>query len=81
MEPSTLVVPAIPHEKLLPSLQQYCFNERMVRALQRESGFGQLQYRSHQICFVQNFAQREGNQTLSIMQFSIAFEHQPTCVK
>jgi hypothetical protein len=53
----------------------------MVGALQREPGFGQLQYRSHQICFVQNFAQREGNQTLSIMQVSSAFGYQPIRVK
>jgi hypothetical protein len=81
IEPSTSAAPAIPNEKLIPSLQQYCFNKRMVQALQRELGFGQLQYRSHQICFVQNFAQREGNQKLSIMQLSRAFGCQPTRIK
>jgi hypothetical protein len=81
MEPSTPAAPAILHEKLLPSLQQYCFNERMVRAFQREPGFDQLQYQSHQIYFLQNFAQREGNQALSIMQLSRAFRCQPIRVK
>jgi hypothetical protein len=53
----------------------------MVHALQREPGFGQLQYRSHHTCFVQNFVQLESNQTLSIMHFSRAFGCQPIRVK
>jgi hypothetical protein len=81
MEPSTPAAPAVPHEKLLLNLQQYCFNERMARAFQPEPDSGQLQYRSHQICFVWNCAQRKGNQTLSIMQLSRAFGCQPTRVK
>jgi hypothetical protein len=40
IEPSTLAAPAILYEKLLPSLQQYYFNEQMVRPLQRESDSG-----------------------------------------
>jgi hypothetical protein len=81
MEPFTSAAPAIPYEKLLSGLQQYCFNDQMVRALQREPGFRQLQCRLHQICFVQNFAQREDNQTLLIVQFFRAFEYQPIRVK
>jgi hypothetical protein len=77
MEPSTRGAPFIPHEKLPLSLQHYCFDERMVGALQNETGFGQLQYRSHQICFVHNFAERDGNQTETIMQLSRAFGCHP----
>jgi hypothetical protein len=61
--------------------QQYYFIERMLRALQSEPGFGQSQYRSHQICFLQNIAQREGNEKLSIIQISTAFGSQSIRVK
>jgi hypothetical protein len=40
----------------------------MVRALRREPGFDELQFRAHQICFVQKFSEREANRTLSINQ-------------
>jgi hypothetical protein len=45
----------------------------MVRALQREPGFGELQYRSHQIYCVNEFSRRELNQELSTRQLSRAF--------
>jgi hypothetical protein len=64
MESSTPAAEAIPYETLLPRLAQYCVTERMTRALQRELGFDELQFRVHQICFVQNFSEREGNGTL-----------------
>jgi hypothetical protein len=38
--PAVPAAPAIPDEKLMLSLQNYCFNERMVRTFQRELGFG-----------------------------------------
>jgi hypothetical protein len=37
---STPAAPAIPNEELLTNLQKYCFNERIVRTLQPEPGFG-----------------------------------------
>jgi hypothetical protein len=52
MVSSTPAALAIPHEELLPQLQQYCFNNRMVRMLQREPIFDELQYLSHRIYFV-----------------------------
>jgi hypothetical protein len=64
---------AIPREETLPSFQKYYFNERMIRTLQRESGLGELQYRLHQIYFVNEFSRRELNQELSIRQLSQAF--------
>jgi hypothetical protein len=45
----------------------------MVRILQREPAFGELRYRSHQIYFVHDFAQRNGDWVLSVCQFSSAF--------
>jgi hypothetical protein len=56
MESSTPAAPAIPHEELLPLLLRYCLSELMTRKLQRESGFDQLRFRSHQIYFVKDFA-------------------------
>jgi hypothetical protein len=53
----------------------------MLRALERQPDFAELQFRAHQICFVQDFAQREANHTLSIHQLSKAFECQPGRVK
>jgi hypothetical protein len=42
--------------------------------LQREPGFDQLRFRSHQIYFVKDFAQRNSGQDLSMRQLSRAFE-------
>jgi hypothetical protein len=81
MVSSTLAVPAIPHEELLLQLQQYCFSDRMVRMLQREPIFGELQYWSHQIYIVHDFALRNGNPELSPRQFSRAFGCSLTRVK
>jgi hypothetical protein len=73
MESSTAAAPAIPHEEFLPNLEQFCFNERAVRILQREPAFGKLRYRSHQIYFVHDFAQRNDDRILSVRQLSRAF--------
>jgi hypothetical protein len=73
MDSSTPAAPAIPHEELLPKLLQYCLSERMTRVLQCEPGFDQLRFRSHQIYFVKDFAQRNGGQDLLIHQLSRAF--------
>jgi hypothetical protein len=81
MESSTPAAPAIPHEELLPQLLQYCSSERMTRMLQREPGFDQLRFRSHQIYFVKGFAQRNGGQDLSIYQLSRAFTYDAGRVK
>jgi hypothetical protein len=53
----------------------------MVRALQREPGFAELEFRAHQICFVQNFSEREVNHTLSTNQLSKEFGCSPSRVK
>jgi hypothetical protein len=53
----------------------------MVQMLQRESIFGELQYRSHQIYFVHDFALRNGNPELSPHQLSTAFGCSLTRVK
>jgi hypothetical protein len=68
MESSTPTALAIPHEELLPSFQKYCLDERMVQAFQREPCFRQLQYRLHQVYFVNEFSRRELNEDLSIRQ-------------
>jgi hypothetical protein len=73
MEPSTAAAPAIPHEELLPKLKHFYFNKRTVQILQREPAFGELRYRSHQIYFVYDFTQRNGDRVLSVRQFSRAF--------
>jgi hypothetical protein len=41
--------------------------------LQREPGFDQLRFRSHQIYFVNDFAKRNGGRDLSIYQLSRTF--------
>jgi hypothetical protein len=56
IEPQSLAAPAIAYEQLLLSIQQYFFNERIVRVLQRELDFAQWQFRSHQIYFIYDFA-------------------------
>jgi hypothetical protein len=66
MELSMPAAPAIPYEELLSQLLQYCLSERMTQILQREPDFDQLRFRSHQIYFVKDFAQRNGGQDLSI---------------
>jgi hypothetical protein len=81
MESFTPAAAAIPSEEHLPSLAQYCLTERMVRAFQREPGFAELEFRAHQICFVQNFVEREANHTLSTNQISKAFGCSPSQVK
>jgi hypothetical protein len=73
MESFTAAALAIPHEEFLPNLEQFCFNERTVRILQREPAFCELRYRSHQIYFVHDFAQRNGDRVLSVCQLSRAF--------
>jgi hypothetical protein len=65
---------AIPHKELRPRLQKYCFNEWMIRALQRKPGFEELPYRLHQIYFINEFSRRELSQELSTCQFSQAFD-------
>jgi hypothetical protein len=44
-----------------------------VRILQREPGFEELNYRSHQIYFVNEFAQRNDGHALSLRQLSRVF--------
>jgi hypothetical protein len=73
MESSTAAAPAIPHEEFLLYLEQFCFNKRMEQILQREPAFGELRYRSHQIYFVHDFAQRNDDRILSVRQLSKAF--------
>jgi hypothetical protein len=73
--------PAIPDEELLSSLQKYCFNEWMVRTLQREPGFGELRYRSYQICFIRDFARETAGQKLSVSQLARAFKYHLARVK
>jgi hypothetical protein len=73
MSSSTPAAPAIPHEELLPAIQQHCFSERVARALQREPGFEGLLYRAHQICFVAHFARETTGQELSVNQLARAF--------
>jgi hypothetical protein len=81
MESSTATAPAISLERLLLNLQEYCFSERTVRILQREPGFEELSCRSHQIYFVNEFAQRNDGHTLSLCQLSRAFECDAARVK
>jgi hypothetical protein len=64
---------AIPSGELVASLAQYCLTEQMARALQQEPSFAELEFRGHQICFVQNFSEREANHTLSTNKLSKAF--------
>jgi hypothetical protein len=59
MESSTALAPAISFERLLPNLQEYSFNERTVQIFQSEPSFEGLSYRSHQMYFVNEFAQRD----------------------
>jgi hypothetical protein len=79
--PAAPAAPAIPDEELLSSLQKYCFNEWMVRTLQREPGFGELRYQSHQICFVADFARETAGQELSVNQLTRMFECHSVHVK
>jgi hypothetical protein len=81
MKPSTSAALLIPHEKLRSSRQYYYFNERMGAALQLEPDFGKLQYRLHPILLMHRITQREGNQTILIVQFPREFAYQPTRVK
>jgi hypothetical protein len=53
----------------------------MVRALQREPDFADLEFRAHWICFVENFSEREANDTLSTNQILKAFGYSPFRVK
>jgi hypothetical protein len=53
----------------------------MAKTLQRESGFAKLQSRSHQIYFTHDFAQRNGDQELSVSQFSKTFRYRLIYVK
>jgi hypothetical protein len=46
----------------------------MMRIHQREPGFEELNYRSHQIYFVNEFAQRNNGHALLLCQLSRAFE-------
>jgi hypothetical protein len=81
MESSTAAGPAISLEGLLPNLQEYCFSKRTVRILQREPGLEELSHRSHQIDFVNEFAQRNDSHALSLHQLSRAFECDAPSVK
>jgi hypothetical protein len=73
MASATAAGPAIPHDELLAAIQQYCFSERVARALQQEPGFDDLQYRAHQIYFIADFARETPGQDLSINQLARAF--------
>jgi hypothetical protein len=53
----------------------------LAKALQREPGFAQLQFRAHQIYFIYDFAQRKGDQELSISKLSKVFECRTDHVK
>jgi hypothetical protein len=79
--PATPAAPAIPHQELLPRVQEYCFHERIVRILARELGFADLRYRSHQICFVADFARQTAGLELSMKQLTRASDCHATRVK
>jgi hypothetical protein len=79
--PAALAAPAIPDEEFLGSLQKHCFNERMIETPLQGSGFGELRNRSHQICFVADFAREMVAQELSVNQLARAFEYNPARVK
>jgi hypothetical protein len=49
----------------------------MVWTLQREPGFGELRYRSHEICFVADFARETADQELLANQLARALECHP----
>jgi hypothetical protein len=80
MESSTPAAAAIRSGEILSTLAQYFLTERMARALQREPGFVELEFRAHQTCFVQKFSEREANHTLSTNQLSNAFGYSLFCV-
>jgi hypothetical protein len=74
MESLTAAAPAISLERLISTLEKYCFSELTLRVLQREPGVESLSYRSHQIYFVKEFAQRHEGRALSLRQLSRTFE-------
>jgi hypothetical protein len=81
MESPTAAEPAISLKRVLPKLEEYCFREQTLRVLQRESDFEELSCRSHQIHFVNEFAQRHEGRALSLYQLSRAFECDAVMVK
>jgi hypothetical protein len=81
MESSTAATQTISIKRLLSNLQEYCFSERTARMLQREPGFEELSYRSHQIYFVNEFARRNDGHALSMRQLSRTFECDAVRVK
>jgi hypothetical protein len=74
MESPKAAAPAISRETLRPKLEEYYFSERTLRVLQREPGFQELGYTSHQIYFVNEIAQRHDGHILLLRQLSKAFE-------
>jgi hypothetical protein len=75
MKSSSADALAIFLERLLPNLQEYSFSKRTARPLHREPGFEELSHRSHQIYFVNKFAQRNDGHGLSLRQLPRAFEY------
>jgi hypothetical protein len=66
MSGDTAIAPAIPLERFIPSLVQYYLNSLDARLLERDEVFRTLQFRSHQIYYVHNYATSELNVFISI---------------
>jgi hypothetical protein len=81
MDEPVLGASAIPLEILWNHIEQYCFGERNIRMLQQYEDFPGLQFQSHSLYYVHQFAVRELGIEILISSLEREFNCPPATVK
>jgi hypothetical protein len=74
MSESTAAAPAIPLSTLHILLSEHCLSARAARIIEHDEHFQVLQFRSHQIYYVHNFATSTLSLPISISALARAFD-------
>jgi hypothetical protein len=79
--PKTNLTPALPIETIRVGLLQLGIDARDIRALLTHTEFSDIPFRSHQLCFFQQYARDVLHRTLGKQQLAVPFQMNPTTVR
>jgi hypothetical protein len=76
--PKTNLAPALPAEEIRAGLAQLGVDERELRILFHRTEFSTVAYRSHQLCFLEKYAQDVFHRTFGLQKLAVVF-HMNVC--
>jgi hypothetical protein len=79
--PKTNLTPALPIETIRAGLLQLGISDRDIRALLTHTEFSNTPFRSHQLCFFQEYARDVLYRTIGTQQLVVLFQMNPTTVR